>query len=100
MVNLSLFEEEQLFHRRMMMPGPPVEQPIGRIRIGEVTTDLTYKTPSEKQKRSKFEAGARATEHLARLRPISRIPFFRPYFYLLGGLTYGLILLDPLDRLE
>jgi len=101
MLNLSLFEEEELFHRRMMMPGQPVEQPIGAIRIGEVTTSLTYQTEgSTDRKRTKFEAAQRAQSVLKPTNRIGRIPFFRPYLVGLNVLTYGLIVIDPLDRLE
>ena len=101
MLKLSLFEEEQLFHRRMMMPGQPVEQPIGRIRIGEVTTNLTYQTASENRQRTTGEALTRVEGPLAGInRAVRGIPFFRPYIIGLNVLTYGLILIDPLDRLE
>ncbi len=100
----SIFDEEETFIARRpvlskMFAPIPIESNTS-ITIGSVMTDLTYRTPSEKQKRSKFEAGARATQQLGRLKPISKIPFFRPYFYALGGLSYGVILIDPLDRLE
>ena len=100
----SIFDEEEtLIARRpvlskMLAPIPIESNPS--ITIGSVMTDLTYQTPSEKRKRSKFEAAGRATEHLASWRQIRKVPFFRPYFYALAGITYGLILLDPLDRLE
>jgi hypothetical protein len=101
MVNLSLFEEDELFHRRMMMPGQPMEQPIGAIRIGEVTTNLTYQTEgSTDRKRTKSEAAERAQWMLRPTNRIGRIPFFRPYLLGLNVLTYGLIMIDPLDRLE
>jgi len=100
----SIFDEEEtLLARRpvlskMLSPIPIESNPS--IMIGEIMTDLTYETPAEKRKRSKFEAAQRATEHLGSWRSIRRVPFFRPYFYGLAGITYGLILLDPLDRLE
>lgn len=53
------------------------------------------------RKRSKVEAALRAQQQLAvfnnTLRPI---PIFRPYLLGLNLLTYGLIVVDPLDRLE
>ena len=100
----SIFDEEEtLLARRpvlskMFAPIPIESNPS--ITIGSVMTDLTYQTPSEKRKRSKFEAAGRATEQLASFRQIRKVPFFQPYFYALAGITYGLILLDPLDRLE
>jgi len=53
------------------------------------------------RKRTKFEAAIRAQEQLGDInRTLGTNPFFRPYLVGLNILTYGLILVDPLDRLE
>lgn len=53
------------------------------------------------QRRTVNEAFARANSGGSPLwKSAKRVPFFRPYAYLLQGLTYALIVVDPLDRLE
>jgi len=53
------------------------------------------------RRRTVAEAFARANEIGAPIfRGAKQVPFFRPYVYLLQGLTYVLIAVDPLDRLE
>ena len=52
------------------------------------------------QRRTVNEAFARANSALGLTKSAKRVPFFRPYAYLLQGLTYALIVVDPLDRLE
>jgi hypothetical protein len=82
----------------MLTPIPIESNPS--ITIGSVMTNLTYKTPAEKRTRSKFEASQRAFDVTRQLNPLAKVPFFRPYIFGLNVITYGLILLDPLDRLE
>lgn len=73
----------------------------GSITIGTVATDLgTRPIQLTKIKRTKFEAAARANDALKEINAFTTVPFFRPYIYALNALTYGLILIDPLDRLE
>ena len=101
----SIFEEEEtLIARRpmlskMLAPIPIESNPS--ITIGSVMTDLTYKTNSGKQKRTTGEAIDRAMGSLGFINRATRgIPFLRQYVIGLNVLTYGLILIDPLDRLE
>lgn len=51
-------------------------------------------------RRTKSDAAGRAYDVLTYVNPIAKNPFLRPYIYGLNLLTYGLILVDPLDRLE
>jgi len=53
------------------------------------------------QRRTINEAFARVNDAGSPLwRGAKQVPFFKPYGYLLQGLTYALIVVDPLDRLE
>ena len=86
-------------------PNDPCYIVQGRLNsmsptISSITTDLQYRTEPTLEKRSKFEAAERAFDVLAEFNAFSKVPFFRPYIYGLNALTYGLILIDPLDRLE
>ena len=69
------------------------------VTIGSITADISNVEPSMEQ-RTKAEAAGRAYEALSHLGVLGKVPFFRPYFWALNALTYGLILVDPLDRLE
>jgi len=101
----SIFEEEEtLISRRpvlsKMLAPIPIESNAS-ITVGSVMTDLTYRTEgSGERKRTKLEAAERAQSMLRPTNRIGKIPFFRPYLIGLNVLTYGLILIDPLDRLE
>ena len=56
---------------------------------------------SSMRRRTVGEALVRAGEQGSPIwRGFKRIPFFKPYAYGLQGLTYALILIDPLDRLD
>ena len=86
-------------------PNEPCYIVQGRLNsmsptISSITTDLQYQTEPTLVKRTKFEAAQRAQSILGRTNRIGRIPFVRPYLVGLNILTYGLILVDPLDRLE
>lgn len=86
-------------------PNDPCYIVQGRLNtmsptISSITTDLQYRTEPTLEKRSKFEAAQRAESILSETNRIGRIPFFRPYLIGLNLLTYGLIIIDPLDRLE
>ena len=101
----SIFEEEEtLISRRPLLSKMLTPIPIesnASITVGSVMTDLTYRTEgSGERKRTKLEAAERAQSMLRPTNRIGRIPFFRPYLIGLNVLTYGLILVDPLDRLE
>ena len=67
------------------------------VTVGSITTRFSSATPEQ---RTKAEAAERAYDVLTNVNPFSKIPFLRPYIYGLNLLTYGLILVDPLDRLE
>lgn len=101
----SIFEEEEtLISRRPLLSKMLTPIPIesnSSIAVGSVMTDLMYRTEgSDGRKRTKLEAAERAQSVLRPTNRIGRIPFFRPYLVGLNVLTYGLILIDPLDRLE
>jgi len=70
------------------------------VTVRSITSDVRGPSESQLQKRSKFEAGQRAFDVLSDINAFAKVPFFRPYIYALNALTYGLILIDPLDRLE
>lgn len=101
MVHLSLFEEEELEHARMMMPIQQLSDPARRFSTS-TSSRLTYYEPGPStRKRTVGEALERAQSQGSPLwRSAKRFPFTKPYAYALQGLTYGLILVDPLDRLE
>ncbi len=67
------------------------------VTIGSITTRFS---PADAEQRTKLEAAERAYDVLNKVNPFAKIPFLRPYIYGLNLLTYGLILVDPLDRLE
>lgn len=69
------------------------------VTVGSITTDFQAPQP-EFVKRTKLEAAGRAFGSLSKVNRFAKIPFFRPYIYALNALTYGLIIIDPLDRLE
>lgn len=65
------------------------------LRITEAST------ASSMRRRTVAEALIRAQEQGSPLwRTAKQFPFTKPYAYVLQGLTYALILVDPLDRLE
>lgn len=70
------------------------------VTVGTITSDI--RGPGEPQlvKRTKANAGVRAFDVLSKTNRFAKIPFVRPYVYALNALTYGLIIIDPLDRLE
>lgn len=71
------------------------------VTVGSIDVDVSNSTGPQLVKRSKVEAVDRASDKLALVnRTFKGIPFFRPYVLGLNLLTYGLILVDPLDRLE
>jgi len=97
----SIFEEELLApsRARMMMPSSlePAEVSFS------ISTDLTYRQAptSSTRKRTVPEAINRARSNfLFRASNGLRPTPFAPYAMLFQGLTYGLILLDPGNRLE
>lgn len=70
------------------------------VSVGSVTTELRGPGVPQLVRRTKFEAGQRAFDALSKVNQFAKIPFVRPYIYTLNVLTYGLIIIDPLDRLE
>ena len=67
------------------------------VTVGSITTRFSS---ADAEQRTKLEAAERAYDVLEKVNPFAKIPFLRPYIYGLNLLTYGLILVDPLDRLE
>ena len=67
------------------------------VTVGSITTRFSS---ADAEQRTKLEAAERAYDVLENVNPFAKIPFLRPYIYGLNLLTYGLILVDPLDRLE
>lgn len=75
--------------------------PAASVSIGTIRTKFTAPSSSLMVKRTKGEAIDRAGAKLAMVnRTFRGIPMLRPYVLGLNFLTYGLILIDPLDRLE
>ena len=71
-------------------------------RLGQTNELRTVSTPnSTMQKRTVAEAMKRANSAGSPLwRAARTIPFLKPYGYALQAVTYGLIMVDPLDRLD
>lgn len=101
MAHLSLFTEDELEHARMMMPAQTLPD-SARGFSTSTSSRLTYYEPGPTtRKRTVSEALTRAHGTGSPLWKVTRrVPFLAPYSYALQGLTYGLILVDPLDRLE
>lgn len=71
------------------------------VTIGSIEANISTARGPAMVQRSKAEAIDRVEDKLAIVnRTFRGIPFFRPYVIGLNLLTYGLILVDPLDRLE
>ena len=71
------------------------------VTIGSITSDISTPRGPQLVKRSKGDAIIRAEDKLSKVnRTLRGIPIVRPYVLGLNLLTYGLILIDPLDRLE
>lgn len=75
--------------------------PETSVSVGTIKTNFSTSPSSMMVKRTKGEAIDRAQTKLAMVnRTFRGIPMLRPYVLGLNFLTYGLILIDPLDRLE
>ena len=70
------------------------------VTIGSITADVSTSSGPQLMQRTRGEAAGRAYDVLTNVNPFAKIPFLRPYIYGLNLLTYGLIVVDPLDRLE
>ena len=71
------------------------------VAVGSITSDISTPRGPQLVKRSKGDAIIRAEDKLSKVnRTLRGIPIVRPYVLGLNLLTYGLILVDPLDRLE
>ena len=70
------------------------------VTVGSINVDVSSSMGPQLVQRSKLEAAGRAYDVLTNVNPFAKIPFLRPYIYGLNLLTYGLIVVDPLDRLE
>ena len=80
-----------VFQGKLNMMSPSM------VTVGSITSQFSSATSEQ---RTKAEAAGRAYDVLTNVNPFAKIPFLRPYIYGLNLLTYGLILIDPLDRLE
>lgn len=81
-----------VFQGRMNMMSPSLVQPSPSLESSS--------SMSQYRQRTTGEALDRADDALNILGVARAIPILRPYFRGLELLTYGLIILDPLDRLE
>ena len=70
------------------------------VTVGSITVDISTSSGAQLMQRTRADAAGRAYDVLTNVNPFAKIPFLRPYVYGLNLLTYGLILVDPLDRLE
>jgi len=92
-------DEDELLFKPFYVPFTPSVAP-SFVTVGSITSNISPVQPPDRA-RSKLEAIDRASSRLAGInRAFRGIPFFRPYVLGLNVLTYGLILVDPLDRLE
>lgn len=99
---MSIFDddEERFYRTRFAGPKRSMVETISLTPQATVAAPF-YASSPKKRKRTPLEALARANTAGSRLwRPLRAIPPFRIYGFLLQGLTYGFILVDPLDRLE
>ena len=97
----SIFDEEELQYRqaRMVMP-----------MLAPITIDTGYIMPTMERATYRVNGKRKRTvsEALVRVQrgggPLwqrgKKIPFTAPYAYALQGLAYGLVIVDPLNRLE
>lgn len=104
----SLFdEEEELFRRSpVLLPAAKVVDSPGPLYIAPSSADLLQgrnQKPSSTtgKKRTTSEVIQRGQSLTSTSRALGQtyLPF-RPYDYLFRGVFVGLVLLDPLDRIE
>jgi len=81
-----------VFQGRMNMMSPSLVQPSPSL--------ASSRSIPQYRQRTTVEALDRADDVLDMLGVARAIPIVRPYVRALELLTYGLIILDPLDRLE
>ncbi len=92
-------DEDELLFKPFYVPFTPAVAP-SFVTVGSITSDISPGRTGD-QRRTKLEAIDRASGKLDAVNlALKGIPFFRPYVIGLNLLTYGLILVDPLDRLE
>ena len=91
-------DEDELLFKPFYVPFTPSVAP-SFVTVGSITSNIPPGQPGD-QRRSRLDASVRAYDVLTKANPFAKIPFLRPYIYGLNLLTYGLILVDPLDRLE
>lgn len=99
---MSIFDDddERLYRTRFAGPKKSIMETISLTPQVSVVAPFYASSPT-KRRRTPMEALMRANTAGTRLwRPLRAIPPFRIYGFLLQGLTYGFILVDPLDRLE
>ena len=98
----SLFEEDDVEMPYRRFGREPVSSG-GGVSFTVTSTLAPFSSPPKKtkRKRTKFEALSRVGEPLGTAGSMGRnVPFLRPYAKALQWITVGLILTDPLDRLE
>lgn len=98
----SLFDEEELFFPRSRVLLPPTMAEVPGITSVLVPSLPTTPGPSPPgtRRRTVSEAQERASSFISGARVLQRVPMLKPYAMLFQVLTYGFILVDPLDRLE
>jgi len=98
----SIFEEEYFAPSRARMIIPASSPEPGEVSFS-ISTNLTYRQAptSSKRKRTVGEAIMRARGHpVFRLVKGLKVTPLAPYALLFHGSVYGMILLDPGNRLE
>lgn len=100
----SIFEDDDDLDTGLLTRVGPREQPTSArsITVGTITGFTRIKGAGKTtRKRTKAEAIERVQEPVQVFAELGgAFPLTRPYARGLTALTYGFILLDPLDRLE
>lgn len=100
-------EEEELFRRSpVLLPAAKVVNSPVPLYIAPSSADLLLArnqkpSSSSRKKRTRLEVLGRGQSLTSTSRALGQtyLPF-RPYDYLFRGVFLGLVLLDPLDRIE
>ena len=98
----SIFEDDEFEMPYRRFGRPPVSSG-GGVSFTITSTLAPYSSPPKKtqEKRSRLEALDRSAKVLGLAGEVGDIfPAARPYTSLFQGVTIGLIVVDPLDRLE
>lgn len=95
----SIFEEEEMAMRRMILPSPRVQPSIVSFTVTSTIAPRSVEPTS--RKRTRFEAYERASPVLELSTALGQsFPLARPYTTLFNATFAGLTLVDPLNRLE